>query len=93
MKSKHDDNFCWLNCLHSFKTKNKLGSHKRTSNKKNVCDIVTPSEGIRVQDKILAFNQYQTSDLIRRHLLFMHIFYLWLKIDECKNNLEKSSTA
>ena len=27
--SKHNSGFNWLNCLHSFRTKNKLQSHKK----------------------------------------------------------------
>ena len=51
--SKHQGDFCCLNCLHSFGTKNKLESHKKVCVKKDFCNIVMPYEDI----KSLEFNQ------------------------------------
>ena len=42
-----------LNCLHSFRTKNKLESHKKVCNNKDFCNVIMPSE----DTKILEFNQ------------------------------------
>ena len=47
-----------LNCLHSFRTKNKLELHKKVCENKGFCNIVMPSE----ETKVLDFNQYQKSD-------------------------------
>ena len=47
------DCYCW-NCLHSFRTKNKLKSHEKICKSKDFCGIIMPSE----KDKILEFNQY-----------------------------------
>ena len=55
--------FCCLNYLHSFKTKNKLGLHKRVCEKKDFCNVVMPSE----DTKTLELNQYQIFD----HALFI----------------------
>ena len=34
--TKHDGDFCCLNCLHSFATENKFGSHKKVGKNKIV---------------------------------------------------------
>ena len=47
-----------MNCLYSFRTKNKLESHKRVCENKDFCNIIMPSEAT----KILEFNKYQTSE-------------------------------
>ena len=47
-----------LNCLHSFRTENKLKSHEKVCKNKDFCGIVMPSE----KDNILDFNQYIKSD-------------------------------
>ena len=47
-----------MNCIHSFRTKNKLASHKEASENKDFCNIVMPSDSFN----ILEFNQYQKSD-------------------------------
>ena len=43
-----------MNCLHSFKTKNKLESHRGVCENKDFCSVIMPSEGT----KVLEFNQY-----------------------------------
>ena len=47
-----------LNCLHSFRTKNRLESHKMAYKNKDFCNVNMPSD----DTKILEFNQYQKSD-------------------------------
>ena len=49
----YGDLYC-LYCLTSYKTKNKLESHKKVCENKDVCNIVMPSE----DNKILESNQY-----------------------------------
>ena len=58
MTVKNHVDFHCLNCLHSFRTENKLKSHKKVCENKDFCNIVMPSE----DTKILEFNQYQNSD-------------------------------
>ena len=53
--SKNNGDFYCLTCLHSFRTKNKLESHKRVYEKNHFCHVIMPSE----ETKILEFNQYQ----------------------------------
>ena len=41
--TKHDGDFSYLTCLHSFRTENKLESHKNVCKNKDFCVIVMPS--------------------------------------------------
>ena len=56
--SKNNGDFYCLNFLNSFRTKNKLESHKGVCENKEFYNVVMPSE----YTKILEFNQYQKSD-------------------------------
>ena len=55
--SKHHDNFCCMNYLHSFVIESKQESHKIVGGKKDFCNVVMLSE----DTIILALNQYQFS--------------------------------
>ena len=88
IKSKNNGDFYCLNCLHSFKTKNKLESHKKVCENKNFCNVSVPSE----DTKILQFNQYQKSDKAP-FINYADLEGLIKKIDGCKNNPENSSTT
>ena len=46
--SKHHVDFCCLNCLHSFATKNKLQLHKRVCENKDFCNIIMLSEDTKI---------------------------------------------
>ena len=85
---KHKGDFYCLNCLHSFRTENKLKSHEKVRKNKHFCGIVMPLE----KSKILEFNQYMKSDKMP-HIIFADIESLFRKIDGCANNLENSSTT
>ena len=52
--SKHSSYFYYLNCLHSFRKKSKLGSHKGACENKIFCNIAVDSE----DTIILEFSQY-----------------------------------
>ena len=54
MTSKSNVDFYCLNCLHSFRTNNKLESHKKVCKNKYFSNILMPSK----DTKILEFNQY-----------------------------------
>ena len=41
--SKHHSDFYYLNCLHSFATKNRLESHKNLCKNKGFCNVIMPS--------------------------------------------------
>ena len=81
--SKHNGNFYCLNCLHSFRTKNKPESHKRACENNNFCNVIMPSEN----NKILEFNQYQKS-YKAPFVIYADLECLIEKIDGCKNNPE-----
>ena len=85
--SKHCGDFYFLNSFHSFKTKNKLESHKTVSKNKDFCDIIMPFENT----KILESNQYQNSDKVS-FVIYADLECFIKKIDGCKNNPEDSST-
>ena len=56
--STNNGDFDCLNCLHLFRTKNKIESHKKVCENKIFCDDIMPSE----DTKMLEFNQYHKSD-------------------------------
>ena len=56
--SKNYSNFYYVNCLRSFKVKNKLKSLKKICENKDFCNIVMPSK----DTKILDFNLYREFD-------------------------------
>ena len=55
---KNNGDFYCLNCLYSFRTKNKLESHKKVYDIREFCNRIMPSE----DSKTLEFCQYQKSD-------------------------------
>ena len=85
---KHRSGFCCLNCLHSFRTENKLKSHKKVCRNKNFCGTAMPSE----KDNILEFDRYIKSDKML-YIIYADIGSLVKKIDGCANNPENSSTT
>ena len=85
--SKHKGDFYCLNCLHSFRTENKLKSHEKVCKYQDFC-VILKSSG---KDKILEFNRYKKSDKIP-HIIYADIESLIKKINGCANNPEKSST-
>ena len=56
--SKHYGEFYCRNCLHSFRTKKKLESHKKVGENKDFYEVIIPSE----DTEILEFDQYQKSN-------------------------------
>ena len=86
--SKHHGNLYCLNCLHSFRTEDKLKSHEKVRENKDSCGFVMPSE----KCKILEFKHYMKTKKMP-FMIYADIEYLIKKIDGCENNLEKSSTT
>ena len=86
--SKHYSDFYCLNCLHYFRTKNKLESHKKVCENKDFCNVIVPFE----DTKLLEFNQYQKSDKAP-FSIYLDRECIIEKIDGCKNNPENSSTT
>ena len=78
--SKNNDDFFCLNCLHSFRTKSRLESHKTVcQKKKDFCNVIIASENI----KILEFDQYQKSDKAP-FIFYGDLEYIIEKIDGVK---------
>ena len=85
--SKKNGDFYCFNCLHPFRTKNKLESHKNVSENKYFCNVIIPSEDTKISE----FNKYQKSD--KAPFIIQAVFECMIgKIDGCKNNPENSST-
>ena len=80
LTSKHYDDFCCLNCLYSFRTKNKFESHKKVCENKDFCNVIMPFE----DTEILEFNQYQKSDKAL-FTISADLECIIEKIDGCKN--------
>ena len=72
--------------FHSFRTKNKLESHKRVCENKVFGNVIMPSDDI----EILEFNQYQKCDEAP-FIIYADLECTIEKIDGCKNNPESSS--
>ena len=86
--SKHYSDFYCLNCVHSFRTKNKLESHKKVRKNKDLCNVIVTSE----DTKVLELNQYQKSDK-EPFVIYADLECIIEKLDGCKNNPENSSTT
>ena len=88
LTSKNKDDFCRLSCLHSFRTKNKLESHKRVHEHKDFCNVIRHSE----DTKVLEFNQYQKCDKAL-FIIYADLECIIEKTDGYKDNTENSSTT
>ena len=86
--SKRHEDFYWLNCLHSFRTKKKFKSHEKLCKKNVFCGIVMPSEN----NNILVFNQCMKSDKML-FIIYPDTESLIREIDESANNPENYSTT
>ena len=85
--SKKNGDFYCLNCLHPYRTKNKLEYHKKVCGNKDLCNVIMRSE----DTKILEFNQCQKSD--KAPFIIEAVFECMIeKIGGCKSNPENSST-
>ena len=86
--SKHRGDFYCLNCLHSFRTKNRLESHKRACENKGFCHVIMPSDDTR----ILEFNQYEKYDKAK-FIIYEDLECIIEKNYGCKNNPQNSSAT
>ena len=68
--------------------KNKLNSDKKVCKNKDFCNVIMPSEDI----KILKFNHWQRSDKAP-FIIYADLECIIEKIDGCENNPENSSTT
>ena len=80
-KSKNIGNFYCLNCLQSFRTKNKLELHEKSCENEDFCNLNMISD----DTEILEFNQYQKIDKAP-FIIYADFECILEKIDECKNS-------
>ena len=86
--SNHKEDFYCLNCFHSYRTKNKLESHKKICENRNYCNVEMPNEC----NKIIKYNQGEKS-IKSPFIIYADLECLLEKISTCYNNPEKSSTS
>ena len=86
--SKHKGNFYCLNCLHSYRTENKLKKHENVCKNYDYCYIEIPEE----YNKILKYNHGEQS-LKVPFIIYADLESLLEKMSTYHNNLEKSSTT
>ena len=86
--SKNNGHSYCLNCLHSFRTKNKLNFHQKICENKDFCGIVLSSQ----ENNILKLNQNIRSKQTPC-IIYADLESLIQKMDVCSNNPENSSTT
>ena len=84
---KNNGNFYCLNCLYSFRTKNKLELYKKACENKDFCNVIMPSENAKIE-----LNQYQISDK-SPFFIYGDLECIIEKIDVFKNNPQNSSAT
>ena len=88
MTSKHDGDFYCLNCLHSYRTKDKLKEHENICKYHDYCYIEIPNEN----NKILKYNPGEKS-MKTPVIIYSDLESLLEKISTCHNNPKKSLTT
>ena len=76
-----------LNCLHSYRKKEKLKKHEKVFNNHDYCYVKMPNE----YERILKYNHGEKS-LKVPFVIYADLECLLEKIDSCQNDPEKSST-
>ena len=84
--NNHGDFYC-LNCLHSYRTKEKLKKHEKVCNNHDYCYVKMPNES----EKILKYNSGEKSLKVPL-VIYVYLECLLKKIDSSQNDSEKSST-
>ena len=85
--SNHNRDFYCLNCLHSYRTKEKLKKLEKVCNNHDCCYVKMPKE----YEKILEYNPGEKS-LKVLFIIYSDLECLIEKMDSCQNDLAKSST-
>ena len=88
ISSNHDGDYYCLNCFHSYRTENKLNTHKKICENYDYCNIEMPSPN----NNIIKYNSGEKS-LELPFIIYADLEYLLKKIDTCYNNPELSSTT
>ena len=85
--SNHNGDFYCLNCLHLYRTKEKLKKHEKVCNNHDYCYVEMPNEF----EKVLKYNPGEKS-LKVPFLIYADLECLLEKMDSCQNDPKKSST-
>ena len=86
--STHKEDFYCLNCFHSYRTKNKLESHKKICENHNYCNVEMPTK----DNNIIKYNQGEKSIKLP-FLVYADLECLLEKMSTCQNNPNESSTT
>ena len=86
--SNHDGDFYYLNCFHSYRTKNKLDAHNKICENHEYCHIEMPTK----DNNIIKYNQGEKSIKLS-FIVYADLECLLEKMSTCYNTLEESSTT
>ena len=83
--STNNGDFYCLNCLHSYRTKDRLKKHKNVCKDHDYCDVEIPDK-----DNILKYNRGEKSMKVL-FIIYANMESLLEKVSICHNNPNKSS--
>ena len=86
MTSNHNGDFYCLNCLHSYRTKEKLKKLEKVCNNHDCCYVKMPKE----YERILEYNPGEKS-LKVLFIIYSDLECLIEKMDSCQNDFKKST--
>ena len=85
--STHKEDFYCLNCFNSYRTKNKLETHKKICENHDYCRIEMPTK----DNNIIKYNQGENS-IRMPFTIYADLECLLKKMSTCQNNPNESST-
>ena len=86
--STHEKDFYCLNCFHSYRTKNKLESHKKICENHGYCHVKMPAK----DNNIIKYNHGEKSMKVP-FIIYADLECLLEKMSICINNPNESSTT
>ena len=86
--SNHKEDFYYLNCFHSYRTKNKLESPKKICENCDYCRVEMPTK----DNNAIKYNQGEKSIKLP-FVVYADLEFLLEKISTCYSNPEESSTT
>ena len=86
--STHKEDFCCLNCFHSYRTKNKLEAHKKICENDNYCNVEIPTKN----KNIIKYNQGEKSIKLP-FVVYPDLECLLEKMSMYQNNPKELSTT
>ena len=85
--SSHNEDFYYLNCFHSYSTKEKLEKHEKVCNDHDYCCVEKPNDN----NEILKYSHGEKS-MRAPFVVYADLQCLLEKINSSQNNPEKSYT-